>query len=292
MKKLFIMLLALTVAGAPAFAAPAGLSEKVAHKVQAAGIAIPVKKAEVLDYLKAFRTVTQGRRQFNGSYTMQDMLNLMDSYLELAQLSESAALSLNEEINRPIKAGWGVTVTVPQLIRDNCQYVRAGTTTAEDFDLFEELLGKKAESAASVHVEKTLAAASKYLSAEDKPRLETEAAKAFAVYFAANPAGDVQEAAYAPLASLLTSAIGLNQMIARTHNVDQKEDFAIQWFFSNDIPGKYAALKSVNPGLAAATNELMRSFIDTVSNGSFYGGADHPDMKALRNFKKDIGARY
>lgn len=140
-----------------------------------------------------------------------------------------------------------------------------------------------------IHVAKTVAAAPKYA---NETSLESEAAKTFATYFAANPDGEVQEAAYAPLADLLTTAQELNALIARTSNIDDKENYAMQFFFSQDIAGKYAALKAVNPQLAAATNELMRSFIGTVSNGTFYGGKDHPDMQTLRAFKADIGYKY
>lgn len=289
MKKLFIMLLALTAVGVPAFAAPAGLSEKVARTAQSSRDAIEAKKNEVLSDLKAFRSVTQGRREFNGSYVLQDMLNLMDDYLALADVSESAAISLNNEINRPIQSGWGATVTVAQLIRDNCQYVRAGTSTADDFDRFEELLGRKsmAKPSVAVQVEKTVAAAPGYL----REGVRTEAEKTFRTYFTANPSGEVQEAAYAPLAALLTNAIGLNQMIARTQDIDQKESFAAQWFFSQDIPGAYAALKAVNPQLAAATNELMRSFMYRVSNG-MPGHMPAKDVQDYNNFAREIDFHY
>ncbi len=144
MKKLFVTLMALTVLGVQAFAAPAGLNEKVSRKAQASRDTIETKKADVLANLKSFRAVTEKRTQFNGSYVMQDMLGLLDSYLALAKASESAALSLNAELNQPIKAGWGRTVTVAQLVRDNSHHVMAGTSTADDFDRFEEMLAKKA----------------------------------------------------------------------------------------------------------------------------------------------------
>ena len=76
-------------------------------------------------------------------------MDLMDNYLALYKKSEQAALVLNEEINKPIKAGWGQTVTIPQLIRDNIQYVFPGTSTADAFDTFEFLLGKTPEKPAS-----------------------------------------------------------------------------------------------------------------------------------------------
>ena len=140
--------------------------------------------------------------------------------------------------------------------------------------------------------ERTAAATPDFLKEEYEAGVKQEAAKAFTAYFVANPKAEVQEEAYKPLAELLTAAIGLNRMIARTPNVDDRENFAIQWFFSQDIPGKYAALKAINPELAAATNELMNSFMDTVSNGTFYGGPDHPDMQAMRAFKQAIVYRY
>ncbi len=288
MKKLFVALMALTVLGSQAFAAPAGLEGKVAREVKSGRDVITTKRAEVLNNLERFRDVTKNRTEFNASYTIQDMVYLMDSYLELVKLSRDVAFSLNGEINKNFEAGWGKTVTVKGLIGAGVHSI-APSPTRDDFETFSDLLDNDPT---FVHVNKTMEAAPRFLSEENKPGLRNEAAKTFVEYFSANPSGEVQEAAYKPLADLLTSAIGLNQMIARTHNVDDRENFAIQWFFSNDIPGKYAALKAVNPELAAATNKLMNSFIDTVSNGNFYGGADHPDMKALREFKKDIGARY
>lgn len=293
MKKLFVTLMALTVLGGVAFAQngaqAARTTAKVARAAKDAQAAVEAKKAEVLRNLDSFRKVTESRTEFNGSYVIQDMTYLMDSYIALAKESESAAVSLNEEINRPIQAGWGRTVTVAQLVRDNSHHVWPGSSTADDFDRFEFLLSKKGVSAVTVHVEKTVAAVPKYA---DIAAVKAEANKVFATYFSLNPTGNVPEAAYKPLAELLTEAVSLNQMIARTSNVDDRENFAIQAFFSGDIPGKYAALKAVNPELAAATNKLMNSFMDTVSNGAFYGGADHPDMKAMRAFKKDIGYRY
>ena len=106
-------------------------------------------KEAVLNSLKYFRKVTEERKEFNGSFSLQDMMSLMDSYLDLYSKSQAAALSLNEEINKPIKAGWGSTVTIPQLIRDNIQYVFPGTSTADDLDTFEFLLCKKPEKPAS-----------------------------------------------------------------------------------------------------------------------------------------------
>lgn len=304
MKKLFVTLMALTVLGGVAFAQngaqAARTTAKVARAAKDAQAAVEAKKAEVLRNLDSFRKVTESRTEFNGSYVIQDMTYLMDSYIALAKESESAAVSLNEEINRPIQAGWGRTVTVAQLVRDNSHHVWPGSSTADDFDRFEFLLGKKPSvpvrvankqgvSLASAQVEKTVAAAPKYA---DIAAVKAEAIKVFATYFSLNPTGNAPEAAYKPLAELLTEAVSLNQMIARTSNVDDRENFAIQAFFSGDIPGKYAALKAVDPNLAAATNQLMNSFMDTVSNGAFSGGADHPDMKAMRAFKKDIGYRY
>lgn len=303
------MLTALTVLGTPVFASS---NETVAPKVKKAPLPVPVmgtgllsagveaavqvavaqidtKKAEVLRNLESFRNVTQKRTEFNGSYSMQDMLGLLDSYLELANLSEDAAVSLNPEINKPIQAGWGRTITIAQFVRDNSHHVMAGTSTANDFDRFETLLGKTPQANVNEYVAKTVAAAPGYA---DKTGLTKEAENTFKAYFAKNPKGQVQEAAYKPLADLLLSALGLNRLIARTPNVDDRENFAIQQFFSSDIPGQYAALKAVNPELAAATNKLMNSFMDTVSNGAFYGGPDHPDMQAMRAFKADIGYRY
>lgn len=142
------------------------------------------------------------------------------------------------------------------------------------------------------HVEKTVAAGPRFRNEADVKSFRQEAAKTFKAYFTANPDGEVQAAAYAPLAGLLATAQELNALIARTPNAGQREDYAIQFFFSQDIPGQYAALKAINPQLAAATNELMRSFMGTVSNGTFYGGSDHPDMQAMRTFNADIGYRY
>ncbi len=282
MKKLFVALTALTMLGANSFAAPSKVADKVSRAAKEAQSAVENKKAEVLENFKHFREVVENRKTFNGSYVMQDMLYLLDSYLELADISETAAVSLNDEINQPIHAGWGRTVAVPQLIRDNKHHVRAHTTTADAFDRFESLLG---EESVEAHAERTVAAAPRYA---DKAWLKKEAAKTFSTYFAANPKGEVQQAAYVLLAELLSSAKGLNDMIARAP-IEDKENFAIQYFFSADIPDQYAALKAINPQLASATNELMKSFMETVSHGSFYGGADHPDMKAMRAFKIDIG---
>lgn len=296
MKKLFVMLMSLTVLALPAAAekqwispAQQKVNKKVAAIMSQENQKIKEMHADVLANLNSFRAAMEKRTQYNGSYIIQDMMGLMDSYIALANVSESVAVSLNNEINQPIKAGWGKTVTVAQLVRDNGHYVTPGTSTADDLDRFEALLSKKNAGAVDSHVAKTIAAAGKYA---DKAGLKKEAAKTFAAYFAANPNGQVQEAAYAPLADLLIAAQELNALIARTPNVDDKENYAMQFFFSQDIAGKYAALKAVNPQLAAATNELMRSFIGTVSNGTFYGGKDHPDMKTLRAFKADIGYRY
>ena len=302
MKKLFVTLMALTVLGGVAFAQngaqAARTTAKVARAAKDAQAEVEAKKAEVRSLLKDFRGSVEKRTEFNGSFILQSMTGLMDSYIALAKVSESAAVSLNEEINQPIQAGWGRTVTVAQLVRDNIHYVWAGSSTADDFNSFERRLSssvpvrvanKQGVSLASAQAEKTVAAAPKYA---DIAAVKAEANKVFAAYFAKNPAGKVQEAAYKPLAELLTEAVSLNQMIARTSNVDDRENFAIQAFFSGDIPGKYAALKALNPELVAATNPLMNSFMDTVSNGAFCGGPDHPDMKAMRTFKKDIGYRY
>lgn len=289
MKRLFVLLMALAVLGVQAFAAPAELSRKVARGAKESRNAVETKKTEVLSLLKGFRQVTEVRTEFNGSYTMQDMLGLMDSYLELADMNETAALSLNDEINRPIEAGWGGTISIAQFVRDNSHHVMAGTSTANDFDRFEELLGRQTPFAS--YADKTVAAAPRYLDDAAKPGLKQEAEKTFRVYFEKNPNGKVTEKVYKPLAALLTDAIGLNQMIARTHNVDDKENYAGQWFFSNDIPGKYAALKAVNPELAAATNELMKSFMHTVTNG-MPGYMPEQDRNAYRKFTQDIGFRY
>lgn len=158
MRKLFVMLLALTVLGMPAFAqkTPAAkdtlnsaLNRKVAQATLDSRDEIAKGKEAVLNSLKYFRKVTEEREEFNGSYSLQDMLSLMDNYLDLYSKSQAAALSLNEEINKPIKAGWGSTVTIPQLIRDNIQYVFPGTSTALDFDTFEFLLGQTPKKPAS-----------------------------------------------------------------------------------------------------------------------------------------------
>lgn len=147
MKKLFVMLMALTVLGVQAGAFPAAkvpqdLHQKTSKTVQKQKEALVVQKDKVLENLKRFRQAVERREVFNGSYIMQDMTALMDSYLALADKSEAAAVVLNEQINQPIKAGWGRTVTIAQLIRDNGHYVMSGTSTADDFDRFEELLGK------------------------------------------------------------------------------------------------------------------------------------------------------
>lgn len=155
MKKLFVMLLALTVLGGVAFAqngAQAARTAKVTRAAKEAKGAIEAKKAEIRENLASFRKTVESRTEFNGSFILQSMTNLMDSYIALANESESAAVSLNEEINRPIKAGWGRTVTVAQLVRDNIQHVFPGTSTADDFDRFEFLLGKKAVSQAEKQI--------------------------------------------------------------------------------------------------------------------------------------------
>ncbi|MGN0024381.1 MAG: hypothetical protein ACI351_02990 [Candidatus Avelusimicrobium sp.] len=157
MKKLLVMLLALTVLGLPAFAQTSAAGKdpvntayrKVAQAVFDTQDEIAKGKEAVLNSLKYFRKVTEERKEFNGSFSLQDMMSLMDSYLDLYSKSQAAALSLNEEINKPIKAGWGSTVTIPQLIRDNIQYVFPGTSTADDLDTFEFLLCKKPEKPAS-----------------------------------------------------------------------------------------------------------------------------------------------
>lgn len=289
MKKLFVMLLALTVLGLPAFAQvskrPMTRSRELSRAVLKAINKHPEKVETVIMNLQTFRNTTEKRKEFNGSYSLQDMMGLMDSYLVLYKESAQTAFLLNEEINKPIKAGWGKTVTVRQLIRDNIQHVAAGSSTAENLETFEGLLGKTPKVEVVEYVKKTVAAAPQYA---DKAAVKAEANKVFAAYFAKNPAGKVQETAYKPLAELLTAAVSLNQMIARTDS-DRKADFAIQAFFSDDIPGKYAALKAVNPGLANATNKLMKSFMGTVSNGTFYGSEDHADMKTMRVFKQSIG---
>ncbi|MGN1058257.1 MAG: hypothetical protein ACI4Q7_02745, partial [Candidatus Avelusimicrobium sp.] len=108
MKKLFVMLLALTVLGLPAFAqTPAAAKEpvntayrKVAQAVLDSQDEIAKGKEAVLNSLKYFRKVTEEREEFNGSYSLQDMLSLMDNYLDLYSKSQAAALSLNEEINK------------------------------------------------------------------------------------------------------------------------------------------------------------------------------------------------
>lgn len=156
MKKLFVTLMALTVLGGVAFAQngaqAARTTAKVARAAKDAQAAVEAKKAEVLRNLDSFRKVTENRTEFNGSYVIQDMTYLMDSYIALAKVSESAAVSLNEEINRPIQAGWGRTVTVAQLVRDNSHHVWPGSSTADDFDRFEFLLGKKAVSQAEKQI--------------------------------------------------------------------------------------------------------------------------------------------
>lgn len=153
MRKLFVMLLALTVLGLPAFAAKdtrnSALNREVARATLDSRDEIVKGKVAVLNSLKYFRKVTEEREEFNGSFTLQNMMDLMDNYLALYKKSEQAALVLNEEINKPIKAGWGQTVTIPQLIRDNIQYVFPGTSTADALDTFEFLLGKTPEKPAS-----------------------------------------------------------------------------------------------------------------------------------------------
>lgn len=176
MKKLFVTFLALTVLGLPAFAQVSKRpmsrelneelnravleviakhpqkNEKLNRAVLEAIAKHPQKVEAVVENLQNFREVTTKRKEFNGSFILQSMTGLMDSYIALANESESAAVALNEEINQPIKAGWGQTVTIPQLIRDNIQHVFPGTSTADDFDRFEFLLGKKAVSQAEKQI--------------------------------------------------------------------------------------------------------------------------------------------
>lgn len=293
MKKLFVMMMSLTVLAFPACAETMKILKPEAHKKVEAILSQEHKKAAamytaVLDELAAVRKTLAARTTFNGAFIIQDLTGLMDRYIALANVSEEAAVSLNGEINQPVEAGWGETVTIAQLVRDNSHYVMAGTSTADDFDRFESLLGKKTAAApvtADIHVKMTVAAAPKYA---DKAGVKEEAAKTFKAYFSANPDGKVQKAAYAPLAELLAASCELNALIARTTNIDDKENYAAQFFFSQDIAGKYAALKAVNPKLAAATNNLMKSFIETVSNGL----PDYMPQKDVNDYKKfgtDIG---
>lgn len=289
MKKLFVMLMVLAIAGVQSFAAPEGLTEKVTRQTTAAQSKVQKQQAMILNRMESFRTWV-GEQDLSNSYILQGVMGIMDSYLALADESESAAVALNGELNKPVEKKGGYKFTLRGFVIDHgCEIL----SDQDNFDRFVELLDKKpVRASVDVHADKTADATPKFLKGEYEAAVRQEAAKTFKVYFEENPEGVVQESAYQPLAELLTAAIGLNRMIARTPNVDDRENYAIQWFFSQDIPGKYADLKAINPELAAATNELMKSFMHTVSNGTFYGGPDHPDMKAMRAFSQDIGFRY
>lgn len=219
MKKLFVMLLSLAVLGLPAFAqkmddatkaAIPVLNGKVAKAASDARDGIVKGKAIVLKSLQNFREVTEKRKEFNGSFTLQDMMDLMDNYLALYGKSASAALSLNDEINKPIKAGWGQTVTIPQLIRDNIQHVFAGSTTAGDLEYFAELLGKKAAPQAEKQLSEKQAAV---LESLKYFRKSTEARKEFNGSFTLQNMMDLMDNYLALYQKSESEALALNKEI-------------------------------------------------------------------------------
>lgn len=289
MKKLFAILMVLAVAGVQSFATPEGLTEKVTRQTVAAQSKVQKQQAMILNQMESFRTWV-AEQSLSNDYILQGVMGIMDSYLALADESEGAAVALNGELNKLVVTKNGYRFTLREFVKDHgCEIL----SDQDNFDRFIELLDKQpVRASVDVHADKTADATPSFLKGEYEAAVRQEAAKTFKVYLEESPEGVVQESSYQPLAELLTAAIGLNRMIDRTPNVDDRENYAIQWFFSQDIPGKYAALKAINPELAAATNELMKSFMYTVSNGEFYGGPDHPDMKAMRAFSQDIGFRY
>ncbi|MBO5011637.1 MAG: hypothetical protein J6J74_02810 [Elusimicrobiaceae bacterium] len=252
MKKLFVTLMALTVLGGVAFAqsgSQAARAAKVARAAKDAQAEVEAKKAEVRSLLKDFRGSVEKRTEFNGSFILQSMTGLMDSYIALAKVSESAAVSLNEEINQPIQAGWGRTVTVAQLVRDNIQHVFPGTSTANDFDRFEFLLSKKPS--VPVRVQKTVAAAPQRSNEEAKADSDNavlaKAASAKSKKMAANILSDFQRLRqnWAAL-----TVFGDNQMMT-------------MYFEAERIMEKHLVLKEVDLPLAEALCPLVGAPVKT-----------------------------
>lgn len=145
MKKLFVMLLVLAVAGGQAFAAPKGLTEKVTRQTAAAQSKIKNQQDQILRNMASFRAWV-GERELSNNHILQGVIGIMDSYLELADESESAAVALNDKLNKPVVTKSGYKFTLRGfVINHGCEIL----SDQDNFERFTELLSKKDPASAS-----------------------------------------------------------------------------------------------------------------------------------------------
>lgn len=123
----------------------------------------------------------------------------------------------------------------------------------------------------------------------NKEAFEKAVADILFAYTDENQKAELQDADIAALAEFVEPCVGLKAMIARTASVDDQENFAAQWFYSQDISGKYFALKAVNPELAAATHALSNTFIQKVYDGVPFDYMPQSDIDTLNAFMDAIG---
>lgn len=122
-----------------------------------------------------------------------------------------------------------------------------------------------------------------------KDAFKQEVADILFTYTEANPEAELQDADIAALAEYMEVCVGLKGMIRKTDNPDNQESYAAQWFYSQDVPGKYFALQAVNPALATATHAFAKTFMVTVYNGVPFAYMPKEDIDTLDAFMAAIG---
>lgn len=122
-----------------------------------------------------------------------------------------------------------------------------------------------------------------------KDAFKQEVADILFTYTEANPEAELQDADIAALAEYMEVCVGLKEMIRKADNPDDKENFAAQWFYSQDVPGKYFALQAVNPALATATHAFAKTFMVTVYFGVPFAYMPKEDIDTLNAFMEAIG---
>lgn len=128
-----------------------------------------------------------------------------------------------------------------------------------------------------------------YSSQYCKDAFKQEVADILFTYTEANPEAELQDADIAALAEYVEVCVGLKEMIRKTDNPDNQESYAAQWFYSQDVPGKYFALQAVNPALATTTHAFAKTFMYTVYNGVPFAYMPKEDIDTLDAFMAAIG---
>lgn len=74
----------------------------------------------VFNALGDFRVYVASQKTMNVSHAMQVLINLVDAYEDVkTPEGKTAVAALNDEINRPIAAGWGGNVVIGQFAKDH-----------------------------------------------------------------------------------------------------------------------------------------------------------------------------